>query len=36
MLTEIAESQELYVVFVTVVILLVSMYLLQKWWTTYR
>lgn len=36
MLTEIAESQELYVVFVTVVLLLVSMYLLQKWWTTYR
>jgi hypothetical protein len=36
MLMEIAESQELYVVFVTVVILLAAMYFLQKWWTTYR
>lgn len=36
MLTEIAESQEFYVVFITVLLLLGSMYLLQKWWTTYR
>lgn len=36
MITEIAESQELYVVFVTIVLLLVTMYFLQKWWTTYR
>lgn len=36
MLTQVAESQEFYMVLVTVVILLVSMYFLQKWWTTYR
>lgn len=36
MLTEVAESQEFYVVFITVGILLASMYFLQKWWTTYR
>ena len=36
MLMEIAESQEFYVVFVTVALLLAAMYLLQKWWTTYR
>jgi hypothetical protein len=35
-LTQISESLEFYVVFVTVVILLVAMYVLQKWWTTYR
>jgi hypothetical protein len=36
MLTEIAESQEFYIVFITVFLLLAAMYLLQKWWTTYR
>lgn len=36
MLTEVGESIEFYMVFITVVILLVSMYFLQKWWTTYR
>lgn len=36
MLTQVAESQEFYMVLVTVVVLLVSMYFLQKWWTTYR
>ncbi|CAN5243981.1 hypothetical protein BH18CHL2_BH18CHL2_00650 [soil metagenome] len=36
MLTEIAESQELYVVFIMVFLLLAAMYFLQKWWTTYR
>jgi hypothetical protein len=35
-LAEIAEAQELYLVFVTIIILLVSMYVLQRWWTTYR
>ncbi len=36
MLTQVAESQEFYMVLITVVILLVAMYVLQKWWTTYR
>ena len=36
MITEVAESQEFYMVLVTVVILLAGMYFLQKWWTTYR
>ncbi len=36
MITEVGESQEFYMVLVTVFILLASMYLLQKWWTTYR
>ena len=36
MLTQISESLEFYVVLVTVFILLVAMYFLQKWWTTYR
>lgn len=36
MIAEIGESLEFYMVFVTVVVLLVAMYLLQKWWTTYR
>lgn len=33
---ELAESQEFYAVFITVLLLLGSMYGLQKWWTTYR
>lgn len=33
---EVGESQEFYMVLITVVFLLVAMYLLQKWWTTYR
>jgi hypothetical protein len=36
MITELAESQEFYAVFITVAILLLAMYFLQKWWTTYR
>lgn len=36
MLTEVGESQEFYMVLVTVFILLIAMYFLQKWWTTYR
>ena len=36
MLTEVGESQEFYMVFVTVILLLAAMYFLQKWWTTYR
>ncbi len=36
MLTQISESLEFYVVLVTVFILLIAMYFLQKWWTTYR
>ena len=36
MITEVGESQEFYMVLVTVFILLIAMYFLQKWWTTYR
>ena len=36
MITEVGESQEFYMVLVTVFLLLVAMYYLQKWWTTYR
>lgn len=36
MLTQVGESQEFYMVLVTVAILLAAMYFLQKWWTTYR
>jgi hypothetical protein len=36
MLMQVGESAEFYMVLVTVVILLVAMYFLQKWWTTYR
>lgn len=36
MLTQVAESQEFYMVLITVVILIALMYFLQKWWTTYR
>ena len=36
MITQVGESQEFYMVLVTVVILLAVTYFLQKWWTTYR
>lgn len=36
MIAEVGESQEFYMVLVTVFILLAAMYFLQKWWTTYR
>jgi len=36
MITEVGESQEFYMVLITVVLLLAAMYVLQKWWTTYR
>jgi len=36
MIAEVGESQEFYMVLVTVFILIASMYFLQKWWTTYR
>lgn len=36
MIAEIGESQEFYVVLVTVFLLLGMMWALQKWWTTYR
>ena len=36
MIAQVGESAEFYMVLVTVVILLVAMYFLQKWWTTYR
>ncbi len=36
MVTQVGESQEFYVVLITVVILIAIMYFLSKWWTTYR
>lgn len=36
MVTQVAESQEFYMVLITVVILIAVMYFLSKWWTTYR
>lgn len=36
MIAEVGESQEFYMVLVSVVFLLAAMYVLQKWWTTYR
>lgn len=36
MITEVGEANEFYLVAVTVIILLVTMYFLQKWWTNYR
>ena len=36
MIAEVGESGELYMVFVTTVILIAVLYFLQKWWTTYR
>lgn len=36
MIAEVGESHEFYMVLVTVLILLATMYFLQKWWTTYR
>jgi hypothetical protein len=36
LITEVAESQEFYVVLTAVFLVLVAMYFLQKWWTTYR
>ncbi len=36
MVTQVAESQEFYMVLITVAILIAAMYFLQKWWTTYR
>lgn len=36
MVTQVAESQEFYMVLITVAILIAVMYFLQKWWTTYR
>jgi hypothetical protein len=35
-LTQVGESAEFYMVLITVVILIALMYVLQKWWTTYR
>ncbi len=36
MVMQVAESQEFYMVLITVAILIAAMYFLQKWWTTYR
>ena len=36
MLTQVGESGEFYMVFVTTIILIAVLYFLQKWWTTYR
>ena len=36
MIAQVGESAEFYMVFVTTVILIATLYFLQKWWTTYR
>lgn len=36
MITQVGESQEFYVVLITVAILIAVMYFLSKWWTKYR
>jgi hypothetical protein len=36
MITEIGEANEFYMVLVTTVILIATLYFLQKWWTNYR
>ena len=36
MITEIGEANDFYMVLVTVIILIATMYFLQKWWTNYR
>jgi hypothetical protein len=36
MITEIGESNEFYMVFITTIILIAALYFLQKWWTNYR
>ena len=36
MITEIGEANEFYMVLVTTVVLIATLYFLQKWWTNYR
>ena len=36
MIAQIGEANEFYMVLNTTVILLATLYFLQKWWTTYR
>ena len=36
MITELHESNEFYVVLITVLILIAVTYYLQNWWTNYR
>jgi hypothetical protein len=36
MITEIGEANEFYMVLITTVILIATLYFLQKWWTNYR
>ena len=36
MITEIGEANEFYMVLVTTIILIATLYFLQKWWTNYR
>jgi hypothetical protein len=35
-ITEIGEANEFYMVAVTTIILIATLYFLQKWWTNYR
>ena len=36
MIAEVGEAHEFYMVLVTTIVMIASLYLLQKWWTTYR
>jgi hypothetical protein len=36
MITEIGEANEFYMVLITTIILIATLYFLQKWWTNYR
>ena len=36
MIAEVGEANEFYMVFATTFILIGALYLLSKWWTTYR
>lgn len=36
MIAEVGEAHEFYMVFITTVVMIGTLYFLQKWWTTYR
>ena len=36
MIAQVGEAHEFYMVLITTIILIGTLYFLQKWWTTYR
>ena len=36
MIAEVGEAREFYMVLITTIIMIGTLYFLQKWWTTYR